>query len=541
MASQQQVIAGKYAVGDKLGSGSFGDIYLGTILGTGAPVAIKVESVKAPHPLLVFEAKLYQLVSDGVHIPKVHWYGVEGEFTVMVLDLLGPSLEDLLEFCNQKLSKRTVASLGVQMIDGIEYVHSRSFLHRDIKPENFLMGVGKTAGNMYVIDFGLAKRYRNARTKEHIPFRNDRNLTGTARYASVGTHRGLEQSRRDDIEAIGYVLMYLVRGNLPWQERYQTGPKAKTNNDKYKRIQERKEAITLEVLGKNAPPEFIAYMTYGKNLGFTDRPDYAWCRFQMQAAMMRESKQPFNRSKDWDWDIKYQLDKEEQAAKFGETAVEKNLSLSDKLRRDAWNKRRTAAPNFHKADANDANKGDARSVHEIGSAGAAEVGNGSVAHDFSEGPTEDGIAILPKKPDQKKAELETPPPNDAPVVVDTSKAWATGSLTRNPGEKSEMVVFSCPLGEAFSIGRGSKCSLSLEGVPLVSTNHCSLQLESEVATGSLPKVILTDGSLNGTFVDGDLLGKGNQATIANGSLITFAKGRDYPQIVMRLHKRSSQR
>lgn len=525
MASQQQVIAGRYAVGDKLGSGSFGDIYLGSILATGAPVAIKVESVKAPHPLLVFEAKLYQLVSDGIHIPKVHWYGVEGEYTVMVLDLLGPSLEDLLEFCNAKLSKRTVAALGLRMVDAIEYVHSRSFLHRDIKPENFLMGVGKTAGNMYIIDFGLAKRYRNARTKEHIPFRNDRNLTGTARYASVGTHKGLEQSRRDDIEAIGYVLMYLVRGNLPWQERFQTGPKAKTNLDKYKRILEKKAAISLEILGKNAPPEFISYMTYAKNLGFTDRPDYAWCRFQMQAAMMRESKQPFDRNKDWDWDIKYQLDKEEQAAKFGETAVEKNLSLADRLRRDAWNKRRTAAPNFHKADANKRDEGSAGR----GSAGAAASGgNASAANVFSEGPTEDGIAIVPKE-----SEVMTPPAND---VQSSAKAWATGSLTREPGEKPETIIFSSPRGEAFIIGRGAKSEFQLEGVPLISTIHCSFQLESDVGAGSIPKVVLKDESLNGTLVDGNLLGKGNQTTIANGSLITFAKGRDFPQIVMRLHK-----
>lgn len=384
MAPQQQVIAGKYAVSDKLGSGSFGDIYLGNIIGTGAPVAIKVESVKAPHPLLVFEAKLYQMISDGIHIPKVHWYGVEGDYNVMVLDLLGPSLEDLLEFCNRRLSKRTVAALGLQMVDCIEYVHSRSFLHRDIKPENFLMGVGKTAGNVYVIDFGLAKRYRNARTKEHIPFRSDRNLTGTARYASVSTHKGCEQGRRDDIEAIGYVLMYLVRGNLPWQDRFEKGPKPKTLQEKYKAILTKKEAMTIEVLGKNAPPEFIAYMTYGKNLKFQDRPDYAWCRYQMQSAMARESKEQFDRNKDWDWDIKYKHEQEEQAAKFGETAVE-NYSLSDKLRRDAWNKRRTAAPNFHKADSPEEDKDRAPSINEDASGGAAAGNAASVAGNFSEG------------------------------------------------------------------------------------------------------------------------------------------------------------
>uniref|UniRef100_A0A1A8HMN9 non-specific serine/threonine protein kinase n=1 Tax=Nothobranchius korthausae TaxID=1143690 RepID=A0A1A8HMN9_9TELE len=196
-------VGNKYRLGRKIGSGSFGDIYLGSNIATGEEVAIKLECVKTKHPQLHIESKFYKMMQGGVGIPSIKWCGAEGDYNVMVMELLGPSLEDLFNFCSRKFSLKTVLLLADQMISRIEYIHSKNFIHRDVKPDNFLMGLGKKGNLVYIIDFGLAKKYRDARTHQHIPYRENKNLTGTARYASINTHLGIEQSRRDDLESLG--------------------------------------------------------------------------------------------------------------------------------------------------------------------------------------------------------------------------------------------------------------------------------------------------------------------------------------------------
>lgn len=162
-------------------------------------------------------------------------------------------------------------------------MHTKNIIHRDIKPDNFLVGIGKKQHIIYVIDFGLAKQYRDKKTGNHIPIREGKSLTGTARYASLNTHLGVEQSRRDDLESIGYILVYLTLGSLPWQ-----GLPVKTKKEKYEKIKELKSKITVESLCKNCPPEFAEYINFCRKLGFVENPDYAYLRKLLKNVLVKQ-------------------------------------------------------------------------------------------------------------------------------------------------------------------------------------------------------------------------------------------------------------
>ncbi|KAL1200041.1 Casein kinase 1-like protein 11 [Cardamine amara subsp. amara] len=280
------VIGGKFKLGRKLGSGSFGELYLGINIQTGEEVAVKLEPVKTRHPQLQYESKIYMFLQGETGVPHLKWFGVEGEYSCMVIDLLGPSLEDLFNHCKRKFSLKSVLMLADQLIRRVEYMHSRGFLHRDIKPDNFLMGLGRTVNQVYIIDYGLAKKYKDLQTQKHIPYRENKNLTGTARYASVNTHLGIEQSRRDDLESLGYVLMYFLRGSLPWQ-----GLKAGTKKQKYDKISEKKMLTSVEVLCKSYPSEFTSYFHYCRSLRFEDKPDYTYLKRLFRDLFTREGYQ----------------------------------------------------------------------------------------------------------------------------------------------------------------------------------------------------------------------------------------------------------
>jgi len=178
---------------------------------------------------------------------------------------------------------KTVLMLADQMINRIEFVHTKNLIHRDIKPHNFTIGLGTNANKVHAIDFGLSKKFRDHRTQQHIPYREGKSLVGTARYASISTHLGIEQSRRDDLEAVGYVLLYFLRGSLPWQ-----GLAARGKNEKYDKIREKKLSTEVGVLCEGVPNEFATYLTYCRSLSFADRPDYGYLRRLFKDLFFRE-------------------------------------------------------------------------------------------------------------------------------------------------------------------------------------------------------------------------------------------------------------
>ena len=290
----EELIGDRYKIIKKIGSGSFGEIFLVCDTTTNEEYAAKFEEAKTKLPQLLYEVKLYKVLSGGTGIPNIHWYGVYGKYNCMVLDLLGQDLEDLFTFCKMKFSLQTVWMLGEQILHRIEYIHSRSFIHRDIKPENFLLGLGKKQNMVHLIDFGLGKMYRNIKTGEHIPKAEGRSLTGTARYASINTHLGHEQSRRDDLWSIGYVLLYFLKGTLPW-----VGVQGKTKKDKYDKIMDLKMDISVEDLCKGIPKQFTKYFKYWQGLEFEEKPNYSYLRKLFREVM--SSKKYIIDSESFDW------------------------------------------------------------------------------------------------------------------------------------------------------------------------------------------------------------------------------------------------
>lgn len=292
---QQSIVGVHYSVGKKIGEGSFGVIFDGTNMLNHQLVAIKFEPRKSEAPQLRDEYRAYKTLRGCLGIPNVYYFGQEGLHLILVIDLLGPSLEDLFDWCGRRFSLKTVVQCAKQMISRVQTIHERSLIYRDIKPDNFLIGRPGTqnANLIYVVDFGMAKQYRDPVTLQHIPYRERKSLSGTARYMSINTHLGREQSRRDDLEALGHVFMYFLRGGLPWQ-----GLKAQTNKQKYEKIGEKKRVTRVSVLCQGFPPQFAEYMTYVRNLHFEETPNYDYMRDLMTEALRSTGQQEDG---EYDW------------------------------------------------------------------------------------------------------------------------------------------------------------------------------------------------------------------------------------------------
>lgn len=289
----EEFIGGEYRVVKKIGQGSFGKIFIVKDLKTGVEYAAKQESANAPIPQLLFESRLYKIMSGSTNVPRIHGHYFEQKQNTIIIDLLGKSLEEYLNRCNRRMSLKTVLMLADQMLTSIEFFHSKNYIHRDIKPDNFVMGLNDDSNKLYIIDYGLAKKYRDQHTHEHIAYIEGKSLTGTARYASINALSGCEQSRRDDMEAIGYVMIYLLKGHLPWM-----GIDGATNQERYRKIAECKRNTPLEVLCENLPKEIIVYMRKVRSLKFTEKPQYAAYR-KLFRTLFNDLKFTFDYQYDW--------------------------------------------------------------------------------------------------------------------------------------------------------------------------------------------------------------------------------------------------
>lgn len=307
---------GKYRLEEEIANGGCGTVFLGSHHIAGKPVAIKIEPAypqssaassthnghrkglhkaksnpnmrpqKQPYigqSPLTLESQIYKKLMGGPGVPWIMYSGKQGDYNVMVIDLLGPSLEDLFKMCNRCFSLKTVLLLADQLLTRIQYIHCHSLVHRDIKPANFVMGTGKSAHLVNIIDFGLAKKFRDPRTDAHIPYKQDDvHGVGTSLFAAINTHLGVETSRRDDLESLAYMLIYFLRGTLPWRKlRAPTHPPPGTPDyPPYNPVSATWDLIRDAKLKAEAtlthglPPEFDVFYRYARNLAFEDLPHY---------------------------------------------------------------------------------------------------------------------------------------------------------------------------------------------------------------------------------------------------------------------------
>lgn len=281
-----RVVGERFEVDHKLGAGVFGEVWLAHDRKHREDVAVKFEKIQ-DRSQLQNEMEILRKLAEPTPqqgFLKVIQFGSEGHYQYLVIDRLGMSLDECMQKCHGTLTPRSTILIAQQVLHRLEYLHSKCIIHRDIKPENFMFASRSRIHHLHLIDFGLSKQFY--RESKHISSCSRLNLTGTVRYASINAHRGCEQSRRDDLEAVGHMLAYFLRGSLPW-----SGLQAKSQEEKYRLIKEKKESFALSALCAGFPKEFETYLEYCRGLSFQQRPDYSMLHRLFSDA--REHEGPF--------------------------------------------------------------------------------------------------------------------------------------------------------------------------------------------------------------------------------------------------------
>ena len=265
------IFLSNYELINKIGSGSFGEVYIARHKSDNKLYAAKIEEKKDKNRLKS-EYNIYNKINKDNRIngiPKVHNFIQTDDYNILMMELLGPSLENKFEDNQKKISLQCLFKLAFDMINLIEKFHRRGFIHRDIKPNNFLFNYSKPYNKLYIMDFGLSKPY--IINGDHIDIKFDRSLIGTARYCSLNIHWGIEPSRRDDLESICYILIYLFKGGLPWQ-----GLKKDKKKTQVEKIGDKKLTVSTDNLCKDMPDSFRLFLDYSRSLKFEQKPDYKY-------------------------------------------------------------------------------------------------------------------------------------------------------------------------------------------------------------------------------------------------------------------------
>ena len=266
-----KIIFDKYKILKKLGGGTFGSIY--SAEWENKFYAIKFEDkTKYPESLLENESCIMNYLKSP-YLPVIKMFGCNNTHNILIMELMGKSLEKLFGENNKKFSVRCACNIGYQMMEMMEFIHNKNIIHRDIKPDNFVIGLNNKKKYIFILDFGLSKKYRSTIKKKHYPKIVHKNLVGTARYASINALGGVTQSRRDDLEAIGYVLLYFLRGRLPWQ-----GIPAKNKDERNYKIMMKKKETSADELCEGFPEQFSNYINYSRNLEYEQDPDYNYLK-----------------------------------------------------------------------------------------------------------------------------------------------------------------------------------------------------------------------------------------------------------------------
>jgi len=265
-----KIIANKYKLLEILGQGAFGNIYKAVNIRTGGTVALKIEPIDSKTKMLKNETKIYQYLNNIECVPRVLWFGVDETNYYMALTLLGPSLKTLKDSSlggGPTFSLETVFSITIKMVKILECIHKKGLLHRDVKPDNFLMGTDHKSNLLYLIDFGFCRKYLLEDNTTHIPFRDGRKIIGTPNFISIHMHDGYEPSRRDDLESVVYIMIYLLTDKLSWAN-YSLHEDYRNMNNKIR--MEKMRVLTDE----KTPKSIREFFNYCRSLKYDEEPNY---------------------------------------------------------------------------------------------------------------------------------------------------------------------------------------------------------------------------------------------------------------------------